>query len=241
MKRFLQDKFKTQEAFETYLRDKIDIDKNGNISVDEMKAMIADTCTQEVEKRRLTKRDLEGFLSSFKYNTHGATDITSIAPLVFETDTNKLALALSCHKRTNPPPANVNAELAHVEGDISDEATARRLRGILGQIENASFCSGKPRAFEIFRAFDTDGDGFVSYKDFEAHLLKNKIFAAKNDISLLMKNVLDTDGNGYIDFSTFKDKFGPNMSRLISVPENEVHLPNLVPNKDKLNEYGKRS
>lgn len=27
----------------------------------------------------------------------------------------------------------------------------------------------------------------------------------------------------------------------MAVPENEVHLPNLVPNKDKLNEYGKKS
>jgi len=56
-----------------------------------------------------------------------------------------------------------------------------------------------------------------------------------------MKHVLDTDGNGYIDFSTFKEKFGPNMSRLVSVPERELHLPNLCPNKDKLNEYGQRS
>ena len=53
-----------------------------------------------------------------------------------------------------------------------------------------------------------------------------------------MKHVLDTDGNGYIDFSTFKEKFGPNMSRLVDVQENELHLPNLCPNKDKLNEYG---
>ena len=97
-----------------------------------MKAMIADTCTEEVTKRRLSKRDLEGFLSSFKYNVHGATDISTIAPLVFERDTNKLALALSCNKRTNPPPAHINAELAEgAEGDITNEATARRLRGIL--------------------------------------------------------------------------------------------------------------
>ena len=93
--RFLQDKFQTKEAFETYLRDHADIDKNGNISVDEMKAMINDTCSQEVTQRRLTKKDLEGFLSSFKYNIHGATDITSIAPLVFEKDANKLTLAIS--------------------------------------------------------------------------------------------------------------------------------------------------
>ena len=100
---------------------------------------------------------------------------------------------------------------------------------------------GKPRAFEIFRKFDVDGDGFVSYKDFEAHLKKNKIFASQDDIGLFMKNVLDTDGNGYIDFNVFKDKFGPNMSKLVKVPENEVHLPNLVPNIDKIDEYGKRS
>jgi len=56
-----------------------------------------------------------------------------------------------------------------------------------------------------------------------------------------MKHVLDTDGNGFIDFSTFKDKFGPNMSKLVDVPERELHLPNLVPNIDKINEYGRRS
>ena len=213
----MQEKFKTKENFETYLREKADTDKNGNISVEEMKAMIADTCTEEVTKRRLTKKDLEGFLSSFKYNIHGATDITTIAPLVFEKDTNKLALALACNKRTNPPPTYINAELdtaADAGSDsIENEDTARRLRGILNQIENVHFCSGKPRAFEIFRAFDMDGDGFVSYKDFEANLLKNKIFASKSDISLLMKNVLDTDGNGFIDLATFKQKFGPNMNR----------------------------
>ena len=177
MNRFLQDKFGDQATFEKYLREKADIDKNGNISVDEMKQMITDTCSEEVMKRRLHKRDLEGFLSAFKYNTHGATDISSIAPLVFEKDSNKLALALSCKKRTNPPPAFVNAELAttNASGDIKDEPTARRLRGLLTKIEDVAFCSGKPRTFQIFKAFDTDGDGYVSYKDFEAHLAKNKI------------------------------------------------------------------
>ena len=239
--RVLQDKFKTREVFETYLRERVDTDKNGNISVDEMKAMINETCSEEVVKRRLNKRDLEGFLSAFKYNVHGATDIGTIAPLVFEKDSNKLSIALTSRVRTNPPPAFVNEDVVAVEGDISEETTARRLRGLLTQIEDATFCSGKPRAFQIFKAFDTDGDGFVSYKDFEAHLVKNKIQASKQDIGLLMKNVLDTDGNGYIDFSTFKDKFGPNMSKLVAVPERELHLPNLCPNKEKIAEYGKRS
>ena len=38
--RFLCDKFKTKEALERYLRDHVDADRNGNISVDEMKNMI---------------------------------------------------------------------------------------------------------------------------------------------------------------------------------------------------------
>lgn len=177
--RFLQDKFQTKEAFETYLRDHADTDKNGNISVDEMKAMINETCNEEVLKRRLSKRDLEGFLSSFKYNIHGATDVSSIAPLVFENDTNKLTLAINSRKRTNPPPAFINQELsAENAGEIDDEPTARRLRGILTKIEDIAYCQGKPRTFQIFRSFDADGDGFVSYKDFEAHLTKNKISAS---------------------------------------------------------------
>jgi len=33
---------------------------------------------------------------------------------------------------------------------------------------------------------DVDGDGFISYKDFENHLQKNKIFATKEEIVTLM-------------------------------------------------------
>ena len=240
--RHLQDKFGTAQKFETYLREKVDADKNGNISVDEFKFLIKDTLSEEVIKRRLTKRDLEGFLSAFKYNKHGATDISTIAPLVFERDVNKLTLALGTRQRTNPPPGFVNQELALIEGKaIQDEAQARRLRGLLEKVEDVAFCGGKPKTFEIFRNFDVDGDGYVSYKDFENHLIKNKVFASQEDIASLMKHVLDTDGNGYIDFSTFREKFGPNMSKLVEVPENEVHLPNLAPNKEKLQEYGQRA
>ena len=229
--RHLVDKFGDKDKFETYLREKVDTDKNGNISVDEFKFLIKDCLTEEVISRRLTKKDLEGFLSAFKYNRHGATDISTIAPIVFEKDTNKLTVALSTKTRANPPPGFVNMDLADQEGQpIQDEPQARRLRGLLEKIEDVAFTGGKPKAFEIFRAFDVDGDGFVSYKDFENHLVKNKVHASKEDIASLMKHVLDTDGNGYIDFNTFKEKFGPNMSKLVEVPENEVHLPNLVPN-----------
>ena len=56
-----------------------------------------------------------------------------------------------------------------------------------------------------------------------------------------MRNVLDPQKKGYIDFSTFSKRFGVNMSNQISVQDKELHLPNLVPNKEKLNEFGNKA
>ena len=50
---------------------------------------------------------------------------------------------------------------------------------------------------------DTDNDGYVSYKDFEKHLLKNKINASQDEILALMQGWLDVDRKGYIDFASF--------------------------------------
>jgi len=50
--------------------------------------------------------------------------------------------------------------------DISNSGvTDKRMRDLLVEIEDKSFES-KPKKFEVFRAMDKDGDGFISYKDF---------------------------------------------------------------------------
>lgn len=59
---------------------------------------------------------------------------------------------------------------------------------------------------------DVDGDGFISYKDFEAHLQRNKIFASKEEVVTLMQTVLDPEQKGYIDFQAFSKHFRPRMS-----------------------------
>jgi len=66
--------------------------------------------------------------------------------------------------------------------------------------------------YHVFRKFDKDGDGFVSYKDFETHLLDNKINVSEKEVASIMKNVLDPENNGFIDFQTFSKRFGVNMS-----------------------------
>lgn len=56
-----------------------------------------------------------------------------------------------------------------------------------------------------------------------------------------MQNVLDTEQKGYIDFPTFQKRFKPRMSDQVKVEENEVYANNLIPNLEKLNEYGEKS
>ena len=62
----------------------------------------------------------------------------------------------------------------------------------------------------------------------------------EGEVASLMRNVLDPQAKGYIDFGTFSKRFGVNMSSQIQCQDKELHLPNLVPNKEKLNEFGNK-
>lgn len=109
--RYLQDKFGSAEALTSHLREHADKDKNGNLTVEEFKQFVKESCKQELIDRKIQKRDVEGFLSAFVYNKYGATNIDGIAPLVFEKDANKLSLSIANKVRANPPPEFVNEEL----------------------------------------------------------------------------------------------------------------------------------
>jgi Ca2+-binding EF-hand superfamily protein len=136
-----------------------------------------------------------------------------VAPLVYETDHNKLSTSLAVRVRANPPPFIANQELGTTVGSWNDVSNvqAKRLRDILVQVEDKVFDS-KPRFFSVFKSMDVDNDGYISYKDFEAHLLKNKIEATQSEIVTLMHTVLDPEKKGYIAFSDFQKRFRPRMS-----------------------------
>jgi len=109
--RFMQDKFGSQESLSQQIRAFAEKEKNGNINVDQFKDFLQASLSQEIKDRRISKKDLEGFLSAFVYNKYGATSIEKIAPLVFEKDANTLSLKLATQVRANPPPEFVNEEL----------------------------------------------------------------------------------------------------------------------------------
>lgn len=73
--RFLKDKFVNKDTFVKQLKEKAGADANGNLSLDDFKAFVVDSCRDELIARRVSKADIEGFLSAFVYNNHGSTDI----------------------------------------------------------------------------------------------------------------------------------------------------------------------
>ena len=152
--RYLKRRFVTQEAFEAELNSKVATDPNGNLSVEEFKNFLLSTCSTELYDRKLSKVDLEGFLSAFVYNTHGGTDVSKVGSLVFEEDPTKLNLKLSIRTRPPVPPTFVNDDLASTQPlDFKDGTNAKRLRDLLSEIEDKSF-AGKPKLFEVFRRYD---------------------------------------------------------------------------------------
>ena len=83
MNRRLQNKFGDASKMSALLNEQVKADVNGNISVDQLKTFVLNCCEEDLVDRRLSKKDIEGFLSAFNYNQYGATNIKGVSDLVF--------------------------------------------------------------------------------------------------------------------------------------------------------------
>jgi hypothetical protein len=152
--RYLKRSFGNQGSLDKALKDAITIeDKNGNISVDDLKNFVLDTCKDQIIHRSISKKDVEAFLSAFIYNAYGATNVESVSNMIF-TDENYVAKNLSRKIRANPPPEGVNSELqndaySHIERATprvaSQEIDYKKASAVLKEIEEKVFCGGLPR------------------------------------------------------------------------------------------------
>ena len=67
--------------------------------------------------------------------------------------------------RANPPPSDVNGDLE--KADIQNEDVHnKRVENVLKQLEEKIF-NGPVKLYQVFKQFDKDNDGYVSYTDFE--------------------------------------------------------------------------
>lgn len=120
-----------------FVKENLKPDKNGNVSVDQLKNFVLAHCKDEMIGKRINKKDVEGFLSAFIYNAYGATNANNIASMVF-TDENYVAKKLNNRTRGNPPPPDVNGDLDLYEVN-EDEIHNFRVRQVLQNIEEKVF------------------------------------------------------------------------------------------------------
>jgi hypothetical protein len=60
-------------------------------------------------EKKISKRDVEGFLSAFSYNAYGATNVKQISEMIFTRD-DMISDKLAERKWANPPPTDCNKE-----------------------------------------------------------------------------------------------------------------------------------
>jgi len=70
---------------------------------------------------------------------------------------------------------------------------------------------GKVKLFQVFRKFDKDNDGYISYEDFDNCLKSIKMDVSKDDVGKMMK-LIDKNNTGYLTFTEFGKVFSPTMS-----------------------------
>lgn len=172
---------------------------------------------------------MEGFLSAFNYNAYGATNLDDIPSLIFTSD-DQIPMKLAERLRPNPPPVEVNAEI-NTSSVTSEGMHNKKVKELFEQMETKVF-HGKPKMYQVFKKFDQDNDGFVSYDDFAQCLNMIKVQASKDELAAMVK-LVDKKGKGYLDFSDFSQVFRPDMSeQLVEVERKDTNYPNLLPSKD---------
>ena len=98
--------------------------------------------------------------------------------------------------------------------------------------------NGKVKLFQVFRQFDKDKDGYISYDDFHQCLQSIKVAADGKEVASMMK-LIDTANQGYLTFTQFQQVFSPSMSdKLVNIAQSDTYNPNLHPTKE-VNEYNR--
>lgn len=154
--RLLQAKFGTQEKLDEELKGKVKFDTYGNASQPDLEAYLIEACKDNLNKREIARKDIEGFLSSLVYNKYKMTDLRSLPQQVFSDDT-KISKKIYSFERPMPPPASIAESI--IKGNQSEEPVSNeRMRSIIKELQHKSFAD-KKYAYGIFKEFDHDCDG----------------------------------------------------------------------------------
>ncbi len=171
--RILQGKYGSKEKFDKELRDKIGSDAYGNIAESDLERHIIEACKDNLVKREISRKDVEGFLSSLVYNKYKLTSISAIAPHVFSDGILMSRKIYEVH-RAQPPPASIaenfnRAAQTYTEGflratggkSLDSAVPDARMREMLQEVQDKTFAN-KRYLYQIFKEYDRDSDGIPS-------------------------------------------------------------------------------
>ncbi|CAG9324461.1 unnamed protein product [Blepharisma stoltei] len=164
---------------------------DGKVSQEQLKDFVISKL-KEKQTIKITKKELEGFLSSYIYNKDGLASVPDITNNIFMEDT-KAAQELHIIKRAVPPFRQTK--------DF-DPCSDTNIKKILKEIEEKMFVQGSQRSVQIFKKFDRDGDGFITREDLEGALEVNNIVHDQRDVDDLMA-FLDEEKSGHVNFREF--------------------------------------
>ena len=151
------------------------------------------------------------------YSQFTTTDINNIATIVFWDDT-QISVKIYSLQRPIPPPANVSINT--IPEKLPNEIPNSRMREIIKDLQEKSFAN-KKHIYEVFKDYDRDKDGYVSYTDMKEQFKNLSINATDEEINKFIE-LADPNNNGYFNFTKFSCVITPNMvDQLSPLPDNE--------------------
>ena len=197
--------------------------------VDQLRDFVLRLVEQDMINLKVTKRDVEGFLSAFSYNAYGMANINGISQLVYTRD-DQIPDKLAERKWANPPPCDVNKDIP-IDTVKSEDMHNSKIKKLMNQMEDKIF-NGRVKMYHMFRQFDQDRDGYVSHQDFQKMLSSLKMDVSTNEVASMMK-LIDKNNQGYLTFTDFSKVFSPSMStNLVSTPLTDNYKPNVQPSEE---------
>jgi len=197
----------------------------------------------------LTQRDLEGFFSSLIYNKQNYTKVHDVLKSIYDEDEDDLIKQINERQRGPPPHLNLGVDekrrfseniatspLYHGElGALTSGKKQKRLNEILKKVDDKIFVERK-KAFDLYKMFDVDRDGFVSRTDFVTKA-EEILLVPKEDIPVLVE-YLDPTKKGYVNFKEFHKKIRSNAHHQ-DEDNNPTVFPSVVPSKENFDKVSK--
>lgn len=117
----------------TKLNEALDANINGSVNGDGVEKFFLDQCKDLLINKTVTKKDIESFLSTLKYNVHRET-LREKIPKKLYSNTIRYDLYDKAKRAAPPPPLQLD-NIEKVNADIlTDHQKQKNLKRILGEL-----------------------------------------------------------------------------------------------------------